>query len=280
MRRGLALTRLQPRSEGLSRDEMDSRSWLLVDYAHFLARVDRRAEAVELLRKEIEQASATSESARKAAHLLAFDFGNDVSEDDEILWIWLASRPKWEYTEKRLLWRMLENAKRDDLDRYLLRAEELANGRDPSRSHTLGWIMNRMQFPKRSISLLEYAVETAHDEESREQAVFTLFESYLDTGDWRRAEDVFPEASRRLTPMEVPDWYSRVAVTAAVAGKKADAIRLWRAVANINPAELDRLDELAKLGLRHELVAFYDEMARKMPSSEIPTKVLRVLEEE
>jgi len=175
---------------------------------------------------------------------------------------------------------MLENAKRENLDRYFLRAEELANGRDPSRSHTLGWIMNRMQFPKRSIPLLEYAVETAHDEESKEQAVFTLFESCLDIGDWRRAEQVFPEASRQLTPTEVPDWYSRVAVAAASAGMKTDAMRIWRSVANVSPAELDGLDELVKLGLRDELVAFYDEMARKMPSSEIPTRVLRALEEE
>jgi len=140
--------------------------------------------------------------------------------------------------------------------------------------------MNRMHFPKRSIPLLEYAVETAHDDELKEQAVFTLFESCLDVGDWRRAEEVFPEASRRLTPTEVPDWYSRIAVVAAAAGKKTDAMRIWKAVANVNPAELDHLDELVKLGLRDELVAFYSEMAKNMPSSEIPARVLRALEEE
>lgn len=279
LRKGLALTSPQLETERPSRGHMDWRSWLLADYAHFLARVNRGAEAIALLRKEIKQAPATSESARKAAHLLAFDFQKQVNVHDKVLWTWLANRPKWEYTEKRLLWRMLENAKRDDLDKYFLRAKELAKERDPSRAHTLGWIMNRMQFPKRSIPLLEYAVETADDHESKQWAVFTLFESYLDIGDWRRAEQIFPEASKRLTPTEVPDWYSRIAVIAAATGEKAQAMRIWKAVTNVNPAELADLDELVKFGLRNELIAFYGEMAKKLPSSEIPARVLRALEE-
>ena len=42
-------------------------------------------------------------------------------------------------------------------------AEEVALGKAPSRTYTLGWIMNRMHFPKRSIPLLKYAVGNAHD---------------------------------------------------------------------------------------------------------------------
>ncbi|UCD53053.1 MAG: hypothetical protein JSW27_10510 [Phycisphaerales bacterium] len=279
LRRGLALTTPRAEPERQSKGHMDRRRWLLADYAHFLARTNRPAEAVALLRQELEHAPATSESTKRAGRLLAFDFAKHLSEDDEVLWTWLANRPKWEHTEKRLLWRMLERAERDDLDRHFLRAEELANERDPSRAYTLGWTMNRMQFPKRSIPLLEYAAETAHDDESKERARFTLFESCLDIGDWRRAEQLFPEASKRLTPREVPEWYSRIAVVAAAAGKKVDAMRIWKAVANVNPAELAVLGDLVKYGLRGELMAFYDEMAKRMPSSEIPAKALRALEE-
>lgn len=278
LRRGLALTMPQPEPQRQSKGHTDWRGWLLADYAHFLARMHRAAEAVALLRQEMEQAPATSESTKRAARLLAFDFEKHLRVDDEVLWNWLANRPKWEHTEERLVWRMLESAKRDDLDNYFVRAEELANGRDPSRAYALGWIMNRMQFPRRSIPLLEYAAETAHDHESKERAVLTLFESCLDAGDWRRAEQVFPEASKRLTPTEVPEWHSRIAVVAAAAGKKADAMRIWKAVANVNPAELGALDDLAKFGLRDELMAFYAEMAKRMPSSEIPARVLGTLE--
>jgi tetratricopeptide (TPR) repeat protein len=278
LRRGLALTTPRPEPERQSKGHMDWRGWLLADYARFLARMNRPAEAVALLRQELEQAPATSESTMRAARLLAFDFAKHLSEDDEVLWTWLANRPKWEHTEERLLWRMLERVQRGDLDKYFLRAEELANGRDPSRAYTLGWIMNRMQFPERSIPLLEYAGETAPDDQLKERARLALFESCLDMGDWKRAEQLFPEASKRLTPREVPEWHSRIAVVAAAVGKKVDAIRIWKAVANVNPSELAALDDLVKYGLRGELIAFYNEMAKKMPSSEIPAKVLRRLE--
>ncbi len=279
LKKGLALTTSQPPRERPSNGRTDWRTRLLADYAHFLARVSRSAEAVALLREELKEARANSESAENAARLLGFDFPKHLSPDDEVLWAWLGDRPKWEYVEERLLWRMLESAERDDLDKYFSRAEELADGRNASRAHTLGWIMNRTHFPERSVALLEYAVETANDNESRERALFTLFESCLDTGNWRRAEQLFPEARKRLTPREVPDWYSKIAVMAAAAGEKADAMRIWKGVSNVNPAELADLDDLAKFGLRDELVDFYGGMAKKMPSSEIPGRALMILEE-
>jgi len=278
LRKGLGLTTPQPEPERRSKGHIDWRSRMLTDYVRFLARVNRTAEAAALLRKEMEQAPATSESAKRAARLLGFDFAKHLSVDDEVLWTWLDKQPKWEHTEEQLLWRMLESAKRDELDKYFLRAEKSTKGKRPSRAYTLGWIMNRMRFPKRSIALLEDAVEQTDDKELKERAVFTLFESYLDTGDWRRAEQMFADASKRLTAREVPDWYSRIAVIAAVAGDKADAMRIWKGVANVSPAELADLDDLIKAGLRDELVGFYQEMQRKMPSSEIPGRALKALE--
>jgi tetratricopeptide (TPR) repeat protein len=280
LRAGLALTMPEPAPQRPSSWSRDWRSLLLMGYAGFLSGEKRTPEGVALLRKEIEEAPAGSRSANTAAHLLASpQFRREVSVDDELLWTWLADRPKWESTEERLLRRMLENADRDDLDRYFVRAEELASGKDPTRARTLGWVMNRMHFPKRSIPLLEYAIHTTDDKQLKERAQFTLFESYLDTRDWMRAEQVFPEASKRLTPREVPDWYSRIAVIAARAGAKADAMRIWKGVANVNPTELADLDDLVKFGLKDELVDFYGEMAKKMPSSEVPARALGMLEE-
>ena len=275
--KGLALTTPQPRPARPGKGYADSRSSLLRDYARFLARVDRTGEAVALLRKEIAKAPAGSASAEAAARLLAFDFQKHISVDDESLWNWLANRPRWEHVEERLLWRMLERARRDDLDKHFSRAEELTTGKHPSRAQTLGWIMNRMGFPKRSIPLLQRAVQEGLDENSREGAAFALFESYLDTHDWRRAEAIFPNAAKRLTPREVSDWYARIAVAAAKAGANAEAMRIWRAVAKVNPAEMRALDDLVKAGLRDELAAFYREMRKSMPSSEIPARALEVI---
>ncbi|MFQ6036370.1 MAG: hypothetical protein ACE5NM_11090, partial [Sedimentisphaerales bacterium] len=278
LRKGLALTTPQPEPERRHRGHADWRSWLLADYAHFLARENRTGEAVTLLRKEMESSPANSASSKKAAYVLAFDFEKYIRVEDEVPWKWLANRPKWQYTEKRVFWRMLESAKQDELDRYFSRAEKLADGGDPSRPYTVGWIMNRMNFPKRSIPLLKYAVENASDKELKERAAFALFESYLDTGDWKQAEEIFPDAAKRLTPRELPECYSQVAVTAAEAGAKTDAMRIWRRVANLSPSQIGGLEDLAKAGLRNELKDFYCEMRKKMPSSEAPARALIVLE--
>jgi tetratricopeptide (TPR) repeat protein len=277
--KGLSLTTSQPEPEQRAGRHVDWRAWLLADYAQFLAREKRTGEAVTLLRKEIDEAPAASESSRKAARLLAFDFDKQVTVDDDVLWRWLGNRPRWEHTEERLLWRMLESTNRDDLDTYFIRAEELALGKDPSRASTLGWIMNRMHFPKRSIPLLKHAVENAHDKELKDHTRFTLFESYLDTFDWKHAEEIFPDVAGRLTPKELPEWYSRIAVMAAKAGAKIDAMRIWRRVANLSPSQIEGLDHLVDAGLRDELKDFYREMQKNMPSSGAPARALMVLEE-
>jgi tetratricopeptide (TPR) repeat protein len=277
--KGLALTKPQPEPEQPHRGHVDWRSQLLADYARFLMREKRRDEAAAFLRKEINEAPAVSESTKRAAHFLAFDLYKEIHVDDPVLWNWLANRPKWEHTEERLLWRMLESAERDNLDKYFIRAEEAALGKDPSRAHTLGWIMNRMHFPKRSIPLLKHAIENARDKELKERAVFTLFESYLDTGDWKHAEEIFPDAAGRLTPKELPEWYSRVAVTAAKAGAKSDAMRIWGRVANLSPSQIDGLEDLVEAGLRDELKSFYRKMQKEMPSSEVPARALTALQQ-
>ena len=254
--------------------KVDRRSQLLSRYAKFLARENRASEAVELLRGEIEQAQPDTVSSRTAARLLAYEFEKQVRSDDQVLWNWLANQPKWEYPAERLLWRMLENAERKDLDRLFTRAEGLAAGNDPTRARTLGWIMNRMRFAKRSIPLLKQALENADDDQLKENAAFTLFESYLDTGDWKRAEQIYPLAARHSAD---PHWRIRTAVMAAKSEAKSDALRIWQSVANVYPAELDRLRVLAQLGLKDELTQHYRDMRKQLRTSEIPERALKVL---
>jgi len=276
--KALSLTKPQPRPERPFKGYADIRSWVLSDYTHFLRRMKRDSEAVALLRKEIAESPAASESSRRAARFLAFDFEKHIRADDELLWTWLAGRQKWEHTEERLLWRMLEKADRGEVEKYFSRAEKLAEDSDASRSYALGWIMNRMEFAERSIGLLEHALEAAGDEELKEQAAMALFESYLDVGEWSRAERIFPEARKRLSVPEETDWYTRIAVAAAASGDKDDAMRIWRVRANANPARPVYLRRLARYGLAEELAAFYRELAKKLPSSEAPARALKMLE--
>ena len=278
LKKGLALTIPQPESERKFKGNRDWRSTFISDYAKFLKRQNRSKEAVELLLKEINEVPADSQSAIQAARLLAFEFEKLISINEEILWTWLENRAMWEYNEERLLKQMLENADRQTLDKHFNRAEKLAFDNNPTRACTLGWIENRMSFPKRSIALLKYAYENAGGEELKEKSAFNLLESYLDTDNWKNAEQIFPQASGRLTYREIPDWYSRIAISAAKSGAKEDAMRIWKNVANINPSMYEPVIRLNKYGLTQELKDFYVQMQQKMPSSEIPAKAIKLLE--
>ncbi len=275
----LALTKPEPLPDRTAKGHMDMRARVLGDYAHFLRRNHRAAEAVTLLRKEMAEAPVESASSARAARLLAFDFEKQLSTDDEVLWNWLSKRANWGHTAERLLWRMLEKAQRSELHPYFSRAEKMTKDSDASRSQTLGWIMNRMGFPRRSIPLLEHTTRTADNDNLRERAWFALFESYLDLRDWESAERIFPEARKRLTIREQGDWYARIAVAAAVSGHKAEAMRIWRVSANADPARPAYLSELAECGLREELAAFYRALAEKLPESEAPGKALKMLQQ-
>ena len=148
----------------------------------------------------------------------------------------------------------------------------------PSRSLLLGWVMNRMAYPQRSIPLLEDALARAASKELKVRASFTLFESYLDVQDWRGAEEIFPLARQQLTVMEQVEWQSKIAVLAARKDAKEDAMRIWRVRSNVNLARLVYMKELASFGMDAELSDFYNERARVLPASDTPKLALKLLE--
>jgi tetratricopeptide (TPR) repeat protein len=78
LKKGLSLTKPEIAPQQPGRRQAGWRSWLLSDYAHFLARHRSPNEAVALLRRELADAPAMAESAVKAAHLLAFEFRNQA----------------------------------------------------------------------------------------------------------------------------------------------------------------------------------------------------------
>jgi len=279
LKRGLALAppQLPPARAGKG-GAQDERAWLLSDYAAFLQREKREDEAVVLLRQEMASAPAESTSAQAAARGLAFDLERQVAPTDEVLWTWLGSRPHWEHIEERLLWRLLENSPRNDLDRHVARAEKLTGGGDPSRAAVLGWVLSRMDRAARAVPLLQRAVSETTDNELRERAEFTLLESYLAIADWQRAEAMFPQAAGRLTARETPEWLGRIAVCAAKAGARSEALRIWSRVTNLDLTATGRLDELAKAGLREDLVAYYRDRQSKFPTSTAPAAALKALE--
>jgi hypothetical protein len=135
-----------------------------------------------------------------------------------------------------------------------------------------------MRLPERSIPLLQDAVARLTDKNQRELAQFALFESYLDTRDWGQAEATFSAAAHQAIA-EPPRWQARLAVVAAKSGAKSDALRIWKTVANVNPCFRGSLDDLVKAGLASELRAFYEDFAKRLPTSIAPARALKVIAE-
>jgi succinate dehydrogenase flavin-adding protein (antitoxin of CptAB toxin-antitoxin module) len=277
IKKGFALTTPQPPPERITKGHTDWRSILLSDYIHYLKRQNQDAEAVQLLLTEVAESPAHAMSTKQAVHTLSFDYPKHIDIDDEHLWTWLSQRAQWEYTEERLLWEMLKKAPAPKLLDYLIKAEQMAKGQDPTRAYVLGWIENRINQPVRSIALLKEAMAKSEDDELKRKATFTLFESYLAIKDWIHAERLFPEAAQHLTPQEWTDWYGRIAVAAAQSAEFTEAIRLWENLANLNPAATQHLDAMLKAGLKEELIAFYKIMVFRLPESSIPKKALLIL---
>jgi tetratricopeptide (TPR) repeat protein len=276
-RKAFALTAPQPRPAHPGKGFADFRSNVISNLNRFLTEHQREDEAVALLLKELQDSPADSVSTERAAHLIAFEHRERIAPDEDAYWRWLGNRPTWSHTEERLLWELLKRVDPPKLDSYFTRAENMSANADPSRNKALGWIMNRMNSAARAIPLLQDAVARLADKEQRDSTQFTLFESYLDTGDWQRAEAIFPEASRHLTSQEIPSWLGRIAVAAARAGAKTDALRIWKTVVNVNPCFLGALDDLARADLTAELRGYYTELSERLPSSVAPARALKVL---
>ena len=190
LRHGLALCPPAPQSKGKA--SMQIRARILHNLTHLLIRDKRPEVAVGLLLAELNEAPVDAASSESAARLLGFDLPKYINVNEPILWNWLARRNKWEHTEERLLMRMLEAAPPDARRGHFIRAENLAmaDDADPTRAATLGWIFNRMGAAESSIPLLEHAVKTAADDDLKQRAALTLFESYLDLKNWRAAESI------------------------------------------------------------------------------------------
>jgi len=266
-----------------------TRSDVLRTYYHFLARNKRIKDAAEILREELTLAPPDSHSAINAIRGLSrlqSDFKYHLNPDDPLLWTFLENRKTWDHTEKILLWKMLEEVPENRRESYWTRAEQLTRNADPTRGKEFAWIMSRIGGSRRALPILLDALDHLTEEHHRESAMYNLFEIYIDVKDYKAAEQVLPNLishnnnpnhSFHLTTKELNERLGTLALTAAKAGAPQDALRLWRKKANIDLADLDGLEALAKSGTREQLRTFYREIMKKDPKSWVPQHVLELL---
>ena len=284
-----------PMDEWRGKHQIDVRSDLLGEYVRFLKSQKRDWDAFCLLRKEIATMPMRSESTLDAAKGLAWEgFKDTIWADDPVLWRWLENRPVWTELEKQLLVCMLRQAR--DRDAFLDTAEKLAKHNDASRSLIVAKTEVGAGLIKRGIPLLQALRDRGPYSILHEAATCALLEACLKSGDRPLIQSVFPErlhlsADRLQTCLTYGDWWvinylfpdilnqpsywsQKLALIAAKGGAKSDAFLIWSHCAKADPSNLDALPGLVKSGLRDELIAFYTDLQKEMPSSAIPAKAL------
>jgi thioredoxin-like negative regulator of GroEL len=247
----------------------------LNDYIRYLGATNRASQGNALWWQEYDSSSDFNYHKSIINSIWSCD-ASLLKADNPRLWSYLAQSQNWDYLEEHLLRSMIQSPS-FDAKIFWLKAEKLLTPQYPTRAKTLGWVMTRSSQSKRAIPLLESACLTLKDKDALRSCRFTLFEAYLDAGQWRQAEKIWTEARRQLTPGEVPNWLSKIALLAAKQGDKKDALRLWQAKDQIDPSDLAPIQELASYGLKPELIDYYRKMDKESPSSQIPKKALKIL---
>ncbi len=280
--KALELAKPAPYEIEQGQGENFARALVLGDYVRLLG---WNGNGMRLLWRELKATDPkTAYATRIVRMMLEIERDNTyfMEPDDHRLWAVLEARAKWDHAEQRLLMRFAKNAqpdthrKRPDKRPELwTRGEKLAKDVDPSRAENLAWVMTRYGGSKRAIPLLTDALSQYTDDEPIARASFTLFYAYLNVGDWRAAEEVWPAARKRLQPHEQPAWLGRVAVLAAEAGDHADALRIWKKRMNYDLTDLRGLDDMAEADLRGQLVQLYEQLAIDDPNSIAPAAALR-----
>ena len=273
-KKALSLTAL---SDKPTDSEAFSRVLAVDRYLYYLNKEGKKDEASKLWYHEFDSSKSLTLRNRLINSALNSDF-LPITYNDERIWNYLAEREKWGYSEEHIFRKLLgQNPSPVAKDYVWQSGEKLAKGNDPSRSATLAWMMSRTASSERAIPLLEIACTKIQDKDELQRAKFTLFEAFLDTKKWQAAEKMWTGVRERLTPNEQPSWMARIALCAAKAGAKQDALRLWKAKDQIDPGNLGLLDELAKAGLKPELVRYYEEMKRNNKISSVPEAALKSL---
>ncbi len=279
------------------------RSGILRDYCAWLSGEGRVNDAFELLREELRSEEINAGSVSAAAHILtdkSKGYWRLLNPEDDVLWEYLGRREKWDGGDERFLRILAElivlerpeygppggtpfdvqlsGLQSQKVRTFAERGEKLVKGADASRAKVLGEVLIYMRQYERAIAVLVDAASRIESENERKSAAFSLFRAYLETGKWQEAEAAFLTARTSLCSKEDIEWYGHISLTAAEAGDFEDAMRLWKTRSNIDLADLQGLEALAKAGMRERLRSFYLSIQEMDPVSWVPAAALKVLE--
>jgi tetratricopeptide (TPR) repeat protein len=240
---------------------------ILFSYAGFLGGPAKSPEAKQMLWDEFKKLPLDTYYAKRMVSAMTYGesytafFGADVSR----LWDFLAAQREWEGVERELLERMArmaQNLSSAEIEALWDRAEKLASGGSPTRVYVLSSVMMRCDAYLRAIPVLKDAINRLTADLEKRLATSDLYRAYIKTNNWKAAEGMWPSLTYMVTS---PEALGEIAVAAAKAQAPDDAMRFWRAKANLNRGDFSYLPDLAKLGLKERLRSFYLQLAKGDP---------------
>jgi hypothetical protein len=273
--------------------ERDYARHVLQQYVEHLASTDAHAQAWRLLRRELSSGWPKNDwMLDELAGLLRDQ--EELRFDSEWVWKELERRADWEPATD-LLEQLFESERWDERDPVIRRALALMSEGDRRRVLPVARALRgetnyeatTVALYKRALAESPGPVEPYLVKEVAAAVRTALYEQYsreIAQDDWRRAERTWAElfqhststGSGTLTSIAPP--YVQFAVAAARRDDRADALRFWRAAANLDRTEgLAHLESFPLNRYRDELKEFYARMAERDPASWVPATALKKL---
>jgi len=137
--------------------------------------------------------------------------------------------------------------------------------------------MMRCQAYLRAIPVLKDAINRLTTDTEKSLATSDLYRAYIQTNNWKAAEEMWPSYYGGTGMRASPEALGEIAVAAARAQAPDEAMRFWRAKANLDRGDFNYLSDLVKLGLKERLRGFYQRLAKDDPESWAPQAALQLL---
>src|SRR5262249_43450206 len=254
---------------------------VLLSYVNFLGGPARNPEAKHLLLREFEESRLDTRYADRLVNRMIDDqkiyalfFGAETGR----LWDYLTAQRQCGCTESSLRTRMVDALPIAERDLFWTRAEKLAATADPTRAYILGEVMVSNEAHVRAIPLLKDAIQRLVTDNEKERATHELYRAYIKTNNWRAAEEMWPSLHYGMRPDASPETLGEISVAAGKAQAPDEAMRFWRAKANLDRVDFRYLSDLAQLGLKERLRSFYQHLAIDDPESWAPSAALQLLQ--
>ena len=274
--RALALTPFVIDRTGSYIERLD----ILFSYARFLGGPANSPEAKQMLWDEIKKApldSSYAEAVVSRMISLGGAYATFFGADGSRLWEFLAAQRQWHSIEQELLEGMAKRLAHAEREALWDRAEKLASGGSPTRPYVLGSVMMLCQAYLRAIPVLKDAINRLPPDTEKSLATSDLYRAYIQTNNWKAAKGMWPSFHGGMRLEASSEALGEIAVAAARAQVPDEALRFWRAKANLDRGDFSYLSDLAKLGLKERLQSFYQQLAKDDPESWAPQAALQLL---